>query len=93
MEDAKLDLAVDELVYVLEQQPDNYDAYYDLGKVHFELGNYQLAIENFENVLEFKDNNEFIFYYLAEAHEANDEIDKAISNYLKSIAMSYPVIN
>ena len=37
MEDARLDLAIDELEYVLEKQPENYDAYYDLGKVHFEL--------------------------------------------------------
>jgi len=86
MEDARLDLAIDELEKVLEVQPENYDAYYDLGKVHFELGNYASAIENFENVLEFKENNQWIYFYLAQAYEANDEIDKAISNYLKTIA-------
>lgn len=86
MEDARLDLAVDELEKVLEVQPENYDAYYDLGKVHFELGNYDSAIENFENVLEFKENNVWIYYYLGQAYEANDEIDKALSNYLKAIA-------
>ena len=43
-------------------------------------------IENFENVLEYKQDNELIYYYLAEAYQANDEIDKAISNFLKSIA-------
>ena len=86
MEDARLDLAIDELEYVLEKQPENYDAYYDLGKVHFELGNYQCAIENFENVLEFKDENPLIYFYLGEAYEANNEIDKALSNFLKTIA-------
>jgi tetratricopeptide (TPR) repeat protein len=86
MEDAKLDLAVDELENILEKQPDNYDVYYDLGKVHFELGNYACAIENFENVLEYKNENPWIYYYLGEAYEANDEIDKAISNFLKAIA-------
>ena len=88
MEDARLDLAVDELEKILERQPDNYDAYYDLGRVHFELGNYELAVENFENVLEYKENNEFIYYYLGQAYEANDEIDKAISNYLKAITVN-----
>ncbi len=88
MEDARLDMAIDELEKVLEKQPDNYDAYYDLGKVHFELGNYELAAENFENVLEYKENNEFIYYYLAQSYEANDEIDKAISNYLKAITVN-----
>lgn len=86
MEDAKQDLAIDELVYVLEKQPDNYDAYYDLAKIYFEFGNYDSAIENLENVLEFKQDNELIYYYLAEAYQANDEIDKAISNFLKAIA-------
>ena len=86
MEDAKLDLAIDELETILEVQPDNYDVYYDLAKVHFELGNYACAIENFENVLEYKSENPLIYYYLGEAYEANDEIDKALSNYLKAIA-------
>lgn len=86
MEDSKLDLAIDELEAILEVQPDNYDVYYDLGKVHFELGNYACAIENFENVLEYKSENPWIYYYLGEAYESNDEIDKAISNFLKAIA-------
>lgn len=86
MEDAKLDLAIDELENVLEKQPENYDVYYDLARVHFELGNYALAIENFENVLEYKSENPLLYYALAQAYEANDEIDKAISNYLKAIA-------
>lgn len=86
MEDAKLDLAIDELETILEVQPDNYDVYYDLAKVHFELGNYACAIENFKNVLEYKSENPLIYYYLGEAYEANDEIDKALSNYLKAIA-------
>jgi Flp pilus assembly protein TadD len=33
MEDAKQDLAIDELEYILDKQPDNYDAYYDLAKI------------------------------------------------------------
>ena len=86
MEDAKLDLAIDELETILGVQPDNYDVYYDLAKVHFELGNYACAIENFENVLEYKSENPLIYYYLGEAYEANDEIDKALSNFLKTIA-------
>lgn len=86
MEDAKLDLAIDELEHILEKQPENYDVYYDLARVHFELGNYACAIENFENVLEYKSENPLIYYALAQAYEANDEVDKAISNYLKTIA-------
>ena len=57
-----------------------------MGRVYFELGNYDSAIENFENILEYKDENEWIYYYLGEAYQANDEIDKALSNFLKAIA-------
>jgi tetratricopeptide (TPR) repeat protein len=84
MEDSKLDLAIDELEKVLDAEPENYDAYYDLGRVHFELGNWALAAENFENVVEVKQ-NEWVLFNLAEAYEANNEVDKAISNYLKAI--------
>ncbi len=64
MEDARLDLAIDELDKILEKQPENYDAYYDLARIYFELGNYELAIENFENVLQYKENNEWVYFYL-----------------------------
>ena len=57
-----------------------------ISKIYFEFGNYDSAIENLENVLEYKTDNELIYYYLAEAYQANDEIDKAISNFLKAIA-------
>ena len=77
---------IDELEKILEHQPENYDAYYDLGKVHYEPGNYDLAIENFENILEYKEDNPYIYFSLAQAYEMNNEIDKAISNYLKTIA-------
>ena len=33
MEDARLDLAIDELEKILETQPENYDAYYDFGVI------------------------------------------------------------
>ena len=67
MEDAKRDLAIDELEYILERQPENYDAYYDLARAYFDMGIYDSAIENLENVLEFKQDNEWIYFYLAEA--------------------------
>lgn len=87
MEDARLDLAIDELNKILDEQPENYDAYYDLGRIYFELGNYDLAIENFENVVLYKNDTTWGYYYLAQSYEANNETDKAISNYLKAIAV------
>ena len=90
IEDQRWDDAIVELERVLEGEPENYDAYYDLGHVYFELGDYETAIDNFENVISYEQNqnNELLYYALAQAYEANNQIDKAISNYLKAIAVN-----
>ena len=44
IDDQRWDDAIDELDRVLEGEPENYDAYYDLGHVYFELGDYEGAI-------------------------------------------------
>ena len=88
IEDKRYDDAIDALDSVLELAPKNYDANWDLGMVYFELGDYNSAIANFEEVLKYIEDNELIYYQTALAYEANDEIDKAISNLLKSIAVN-----
>lgn len=90
IEDQRWEDAIVELERVLDGEPENYDAYYDLGHVNFELGDYDSAIDNFENVLlyEQNQNSELLYYALAQAYEANNQIDKAISNYLKAIAVN-----
>lgn len=88
IEDQRYEDAVVELERVLDGQPENYDAYYDLGHVCFELGDYESAISNFENVLTYREDSELLYYALAQAYEANNEIVKAISNYLKAIAVN-----
>ena len=69
-------------VYIEDQRFE--DAIVELERV----GDYESAISNFENVIEYKENNELLYYSLAQAYEANNEIDKAISNYLKAIAVN-----
>ena len=50
IDDQRWEDAIEELERVLDGEPENYDAYYDLGHVCFELGDYEAAISNFENV-------------------------------------------
>ena len=88
IDDQRWEDAIIELERVLDGEPENYDAYYDLGHVYFELGDYEGAISHFETVTEYRQDSELLFYSLAQAYEANNEIDKAISNYLKSIAVN-----
>jgi len=88
IDDQRWEDAIEELDRVLDGEPENYDAYYDLGHVLFELGDYEGAISNFETVTQYREDSELLFYSLAQAYESNNEIDKAISNYLKAIAVN-----
>ena len=50
------------------------------------MGDYDSAVSNYENVLEKITENEVLYYQTAIAYEANDNVDKAISNHLKAIS-------
>ena len=86
VEDCRYDLAMDQLFEILDIDEENLDAYWDLGNIQFELGDYDSAVQNYENVLEKVTENSVLYYQTAIAYEANDNIDKAISNHLKAIA-------
>ena len=86
LEDCRYDLAMDQLFEILDIDENNTDAYWDLGNIQFELGDYDSAVENYENVLEKITDNAVLYYQTAIAYEANDNIDKAISNHLKAIS-------
>ena len=87
IEDIKYDMAFDILNRILEISPDNIDAYWDLGNLCFETGDYDNAAVAFEHVLEKRDDNAIFFYRTGLAYEASNNIDKALSNYLKAIAV------
>ncbi len=88
VEDCRYDLAMDQLFEILDIDEDNVDAYWDLGNIHFELGDYDSAVENYENVLEKVTDNAVLYYQTAITYEANDNVDKAISNHLKALAVN-----
>ena len=86
LEDCRYDLAMDQLFEILDIDSDNLDAYWDLGNIQFEIGDYDSAVANYETVLEKINDNAVLYYQTAIAYEANDNIDKAISNHLKAIS-------
>lgn len=88
LEDCRYDLAMDQLFEILDIDSDNLDAYWDLGNIQFELGDYDSAAENYENVLEKVTDNAVLYYQTAITYEAGDNIDKAISNHLKALAVN-----
>ena len=86
VEDCRYELAMDQLFEILDIDEENLDAYWDLGNIQFELGDYDSAVQNYENVLEKVTENAVLYYQTAIASEANDNVDKAISNHLKAIS-------
>ncbi len=86
--DKRYEEAVFVLNEILDENPKDIDANWDLGVIYFEWGDYQSAISYFENVIAQKDDNPAIFYKTALAYEANDEIDKAISYLLRAIVLN-----
>ena len=85
--DIKYDLAFDILNRILELSPENIDAYWDLGNLCYETGDYDNAVAAFEHVLEKRDDNAIFFFRTGLAYEAGDNIEKALSNYLKAISI------
>ena len=81
-------MTMDQLYEILDIDNDNLDAFWDLGNIQFELGDYDSAAANYENVLNQITDNAVLYYQTAITYEANDNIDKAISNHLKAISVN-----
>lgn len=87
IKNCRYDDALEQLEILQEEEPDNVEALYELGRIYFELGDYNSASANYEELLKYKQSS--IFYFnLGLCYEANDEVDKAVSNYLKCVALN-----
>ena len=87
IEDCKYDDALEQLEIMQDVEPENYEAYYELARIYFEMGDYNSAISNYEQLLEHHQ-SAIMYYNLGMAYEANDEIDKAMASYFKCIALN-----
>ncbi len=85
--DCRFDDAFEILGRMEEENPEDYEVNYELGRLQYEMGDYYSAIANFEHVLEYHQ-SPIIFYNLGCAFEANNEPDKAISAHLKAVTMN-----
>lgn len=85
--DCRYDDAMELLHIATEEEPDNVDYNYELARIFMEMGNWASAISNLELVTE-KTRNHLLYYMLAEAYQADNQIDRAIGAYLKSIMLN-----
>lgn len=87
IQNCKYDDALEQLEILQDEEPENFEVFYELARVYFELGDWESAISNYEQLLEHHQ-SAIMYFNLALAYEANDEVDKAIGNYLKCAALS-----
>ncbi|MBE7706518.1 MAG: tetratricopeptide repeat protein [Cyanobacteria bacterium SIG30] len=87
IDNCRYDDALEQLELLQEEEPDNFEVNYELARIYFELGDYNSAISNYEEVL-LHQQSAIMYYNLGMAYEANDEVDKAISSYLKCITVN-----
>lgn len=87
IDDCRYPEAMDALEVAQNEEPDNWELFYEFARLQFELGDYYSAISNYEELLEHHQ-SAVIYYNLAEAYECNDEIDKAIGAHLKAITVN-----
>jgi Flp pilus assembly protein TadD len=59
-----------------------------LGICYAKLGDYSHAIESWEKAVSLKAPSHLIYYNLGKAYEAQGEIEKALSNYRRFVAMA-----
>ena len=85
--DCRYDDAQEMLQLAMEDEPNNVDYNYELARIFMELGNWASAISNLELTVE-KTRNYLLYYTLAEAYQADEQIDRAIGAYLKSIMLN-----
>ena len=85
--DCRYDDALEMLQIATDDEPDNVDYNYELARIFMEMGNYQSAISNLELVVD-KVRNHLLYFMIAEAYQADNQIDKAIGAYLKAIMLN-----
>ena len=70
---------------MIEIEPRNYRAFYNLGITHFNLGNLEKALESYNEALEIKPDYIYCYYYIGYLYENVGDLEKAIDFYDKAL--------
>lgn len=86
----KPDGIVELLQEVIDKEPYNYLAWYNLGHAYLSLELFEKAIENFEYVIAIKEDFEDVYVDLGDAHMSLKQYVKAIDYYKESLNYQKP---
>lgn len=85
----KYSLAMEKAQQIIQQNSQHFDAYYLLGQIHANLGEYQKASTYCEQALKIDSTSITVYYLLMEIAEEMGDVDKA-KMLLKRIIYFYP---
>ena len=80
----ELVIAMDE---VLKLDPENAEAYYERGKAHRRLGNFQQAIEDFSEAVRLNPNHAAAYNYRGLVYKSLGQIDQAFSDMMEAATL------
>ena len=80
---------------IIELDPNNYRAYYNLGITYYNLGCMDLALKMCENALKLKPNYKHCYYNIGLIYEAKNDLIKALEYYDRALQLdpkfTYPL--
>lgn len=71
----------------VQRSPKNAIFHYNLGNEYVRKREYELAIQEYENSLSLRPDNQWAYINLADVYKKTGSYDKAIENYQKAIAL------
>lgn len=91
-EKGQLDKALSNFMTAVEQDPDNFKAYMQMGILSIESGKKD-ALDHFNAAIKCKPNSTEAYYARAYYYQTNKELDKAIIDYTKVIEIDSTFVN
>ena len=70
---------------MIEIEPRNHRAFYNLGITHFNLGNMEKALESYDEALEIKPDYKFCYYNIGYLYENVGDLERALEFYDKAL--------
>lgn len=70
---------------ILDLDPDNYRAYYNLGIAYFNLDNFKDALSSYKKAISIKPDYKHGYYNIGLLHEAKNNFAEAVQNYEKAL--------
>ncbi len=70
---------------IIELDPENYRAHYNLGIAYFNLNHFEQALKSYKIALSIKPDHKHVYYNIGLLHEKNENLENAIEAYEKAL--------